>query len=108
MYRVGKRKKRRLERPRRKLEDNIRIGFGEGDERACNGLIWGRWRAVVNTVTNLRVPPIAECLGALGNCQFFQGGLLHGVSYMFFILLTTLTQSSNLTTRNSEFVHTCG
>ena len=59
MHRVGKRKKRRLERPRRKLGDNIRIGVGDSDERKRNGLIWDRWRAVVNTVMNLRVPPNA-------------------------------------------------
>jgi len=57
MYRVRKRKKRRPERPGLKLEDNIRIGVRESDGRACNGLIWDRWRAVVNTVMNLRVPP---------------------------------------------------
>jgi hypothetical protein len=54
-----KERKKRLERPRRILEDNIRIGFGESDGRACNGLIWDRWRAVVNTVMNIRVPPNA-------------------------------------------------
>jgi hypothetical protein len=59
MYRVGKRKKRRLERPRRILEDNIRIGVGESDGGACNGLIWERWRAVVSKVMNLRVRPNA-------------------------------------------------
>jgi hypothetical protein len=59
MYRVRKRNKRGLERPRRILEDNIKIGGGESDGRACNGLIWDRWRAVVNTVMNLRIPPNA-------------------------------------------------
>jgi ribosome biogenesis protein Nip4 len=52
--------KRRLRRPRRRWEDNIKmdlgeIGFGDVD--------WihlaqdrDRWRALVNTVMNLRVP----------------------------------------------------
>jgi hypothetical protein len=57
---VGKPKgKRSLERPRRRWEDNIRIDLGVG---------WGdvdwiglakdrnRWRALVNSVMNLRVP----------------------------------------------------
>jgi hypothetical protein len=59
MHRVGKIKKRRLERPRRILEKNTRIGVGEIGGGACNGLIWDRWRPVVNTVMNLRVPPNA-------------------------------------------------
>ena len=55
----GKRKNRRLERPRRILEDNIRTGAGESDGRVRNGLIWDRWRAVVNKVMKFRVPPNA-------------------------------------------------
>jgi hypothetical protein len=52
--------KRPLERPRRRWEDNIRmdlreIGWGSMD---CIDLAQDRdqWRALVNTVMNLRVP----------------------------------------------------
>jgi hypothetical protein len=52
--------RRRLGRPRRRWEDNIKmvlreIGFGDVD-----WIHWAqdrdRWRALVNTVMNLRVP----------------------------------------------------
>jgi hypothetical protein len=52
--------RRPLARPRRRWEDNIKmdlreIGFGDVD-----WINWaqdrGRWRALVNTVMNLRVP----------------------------------------------------
>jgi hypothetical protein len=52
--------KRPLERPRRRLEDNIKmdveeVGGGRGDwmELAQDR---DRWRALVSTVKNLRVP----------------------------------------------------
>ena len=52
--------KRPLGKPRRRWEDNIKmglqkVGFGGVD---CIELVQdrGRWRAVVNTVMNLRVP----------------------------------------------------
>jgi hypothetical protein len=52
--------KRPLGRPRRRWEDNIKmdveeVGGGRGDwmELAQD---WDRWRALVNTVKNLRVP----------------------------------------------------
>jgi hypothetical protein len=52
--------KRPLGRPRRKCEDNIKmdlqeVGGGGGDwmELAQD---WDRWRALVSTVKNLRVP----------------------------------------------------
>jgi ribosome biogenesis protein Nip4 len=58
---VGRPEGRRpLERPRRRWEDNIKmdlreIGFGDVDS-----IHWAqdrdRWRALVNTVMNLRVP----------------------------------------------------
>jgi hypothetical protein len=58
---VGKPKgKRPLGRPRRRWEDNIRI---ELREIGCGGMDWideaqdrDQWRALVNTVMNLRVP----------------------------------------------------
>jgi hypothetical protein len=53
---VGRPEGRRpLERPRRRWEDLREIGFGNVD-----WIHWAqdrdRWRAVVNTVINLRVP----------------------------------------------------
>jgi hypothetical protein len=58
---VGKSEgKRPLGRPRRRWVDNIRVDLGEvgrGDVD-CIGLSQdrNRWRAVVNSVMNLRVP----------------------------------------------------
>jgi hypothetical protein len=52
--------KRPLERPRRKWVDNIRMDLGEVGSGDLDwfGLAqdWNRWRAVVNSVLNLRVP----------------------------------------------------
>jgi hypothetical protein len=52
--------KRPLGRPRRRLVDNIKIDLRE---RGWDGVDWidlaqdrDQWRALVNTVTNLRVP----------------------------------------------------
>jgi hypothetical protein len=52
--------KRPLGRPRRRWEDNIRMDLGEIE---WGGLDWidlaqdrDQWRALVNTVMNLRVP----------------------------------------------------
>jgi hypothetical protein len=49
-----------LERPRRRLEDNIKTDLRE---IGWGGMDWidlaqdrGQWRALVNTVMNLRVP----------------------------------------------------
>jgi hypothetical protein len=57
---VGKPVGRRLERPRRRWEDNIKMDLREV---GCGSADWfdlaqdrDRWRAVVHTVMNLRVP----------------------------------------------------
>jgi hypothetical protein len=58
---VGKRKRKiPLGRPRRSWVDNIRMDLGEV---GCGDVDWiglaqdrNRWRAVVNSVLNLRVP----------------------------------------------------
>jgi hypothetical protein len=58
---VGKPEGRKpLGRPRRRWEDNIKMGLREV---GCRGADWvdlgkdrGRWRALVYTVMNLRVP----------------------------------------------------
>jgi hypothetical protein len=53
--------KRPLGRPRRRWVDNIRMDLGEVDRVMWTGLVWlrigrNRWRALVNSVLNLRVP----------------------------------------------------
>ena len=52
--------KRPLGRPRRRWEDNIKMDI---EEVGCGGMDWiqvaqdrDRWRALVNTVMNLRFP----------------------------------------------------
>ena len=52
--------KRRLERPRRRWEDNIKM---ELQEVGCGGMDWielfhdrDRWRALVNAVMNIQIP----------------------------------------------------
>jgi hypothetical protein len=58
---VGKPKgKRQRGRPRRRWEDNIKMGL---QEVGCGGMDWvklaldgDRWRELVNAVMNLRVP----------------------------------------------------
>jgi hypothetical protein len=51
--------RRPLERPRRRLKDNIKVGIREmrwGIDWIDLALDTDRWRALVNTVMNLRVP----------------------------------------------------
>jgi hypothetical protein len=58
---VGKpERKKPLERPRRRWEDNIKMNLRDIE---CGGMYWidlsqdrDQWRALVNTVMNLRVP----------------------------------------------------
>jgi hypothetical protein len=58
---VGKPKGRKpLVRPRRRWEDNIKMDLGETGFGDVDWIHWAqdrdRWRAVVNTIMNLRVP----------------------------------------------------
>jgi hypothetical protein len=47
-------------RPRRRLEDNIEMDLGEKEWGGMDwidlGQYWDQWRALVNTVINLRAP----------------------------------------------------
>ena len=63
MYRVlvwKPERKRPLGRPRRKWEDNIKMGLQEVGRRVMDWIELAqdrdRWRALVNAVMNLRVP----------------------------------------------------
>jgi hypothetical protein len=47
--------KRQLRRPRRRYVDNIKIDLREIDRIDLVG-DWDQWRAIVNTIMNLRVP----------------------------------------------------
>jgi hypothetical protein len=53
-------RKRPLGRPRRRLVDNIRIDLGEVEWGDVDWIVLAkdrkRWRALVNSVLNLRVP----------------------------------------------------
>jgi hypothetical protein len=77
--------KRPLGRPRRRWVDNIRMDLGEVGWR---GVEWiglaqdrNRWRALVNTVLNLRVPQNAEKLfSGLATGGLSSSAQLHRVS----------------------------
>jgi hypothetical protein len=83
---VGKPEGRRpLGRPRRRWEDNIKMDLPEA---GCGDVDWidvaqdrDRWRALVCTVTNLRVPQNAgNFWSSSGHFSFSGRTLLHGVS----------------------------
>ena len=86
MVLVGKPEgKRPLGRPRRRWEDNIKMGLQEVGW-SCG--VWmelaqdrDRWRALLGTVRNLRVPKMRgiSCLAA-EPVSFSRRTLLHGVS----------------------------
>jgi hypothetical protein len=85
-YSTGKLEgKRAPGRPRRRWEGNIKLGL---HEVGCGGADWFelaqvrvRWRALVNTVMNLRVPLNAgNLLTSLGPVSFSRRTLLPGIS----------------------------
>jgi hypothetical protein len=87
-YRILVRKpegKRPPGRPRRGWEDNIKIDLGETGR---GGMDWidlaqdsDRWRALVNTVMNLRVPKnVGKFLSSCKISGFSRWAQLHGVS----------------------------
>ena len=77
--------KRPLGRPRRRLEDNIKMDLEEvgGDCGDWMELAQDRdrWRALVNTVMNLRVPKMRGIYSLASEpVSFSRRTLLHGVS----------------------------
>jgi hypothetical protein len=73
--------KRPLGKPRRRWEDNIKMGL---QEVGGGGMDWIELaqdrRALVNAVTNLPVPQNAGFLTSLKPVSFSRRTLLHGVS----------------------------
>jgi hypothetical protein len=77
--------KRPLWRPRRKLEDNIKMDLWEIGLKGVNWIHVSqdrdRWRALLDTVMNLRVPYKAgNFLTSATTVSFSGRTLLHGVS----------------------------
>ena len=77
--------KRPLGRPRRRWEDNIKIGLQEVGEGCGDWMELAQdrdmWRALVNTVMNLRVPKMwGISLLAAEPVSFSRRTLLHEVS----------------------------
>ena len=72
--------KRPLGRPRRRREDNIKMDLQEVGEGCGDWMELvqdrERWRALVSTVMNFRVPQNASCR----TVSFSRRTLLHGVS----------------------------
>jgi hypothetical protein len=83
-HQLGKPEGRRpFGRPRRGREDNIKMDLREGGGIDLIDLAQDRdrWRALVYTVMNLRVPQNAgNFLSSLGSFSFSGRTLLHGVS----------------------------
>jgi len=77
--------KRPLERPRRRWEDNIKMGLqevgGDCEDRMELAQDRDRWRALVSTVMNLWVPKMWGISRLAAEPVSFSGRtLLHGVS----------------------------
>ena len=78
---------RSLGRPRRRWEYNIKMDLREV---GWGGMDWidvaqdtERWRALVHTVMNLRVPQnVGNFLANRGPVSFSEMPLFHGVSYL--------------------------
>jgi hypothetical protein len=79
--------KRPLGRPKSKWEDNIKMDLRE---IGCGRKEWidlaqdrDRWRALVNTVMNLRVPQnVGKFLSSCATGGFSRRTQTHGVSYL--------------------------
>jgi hypothetical protein len=78
---------RLLGRPRRRWEDNIKVDLRE---IGWGGMDWidlaqdrEQWRALVNTIMNVRVPKnVGKFLSSCATGGFSRRAQLHGVSYL--------------------------